>query len=192
MSKLFPYKIIALFVVVFLCFDTGLGYAACTPWYCRFTYMWQHASLPHLCFNSFSFLCVMRLLGHAFNRYTLLAILVSCAFAASFFAVDTVPTVGSSGMIHAALGLYVVTALGGTKMRVADKSKFALFWALIFTGLMINLLHHGSNVRLHLCALLAGMAAGVALEVFYRLKMRFSRQASKKTAKPCSLAQKLI
>jgi membrane associated rhomboid family serine protease len=168
---------VVVFGVVYFTFGTEAGYSLSAPWYRHFTYMFQHASLLHLCINSVAFYGVFRLLGRAYKGYAIAGMLAGIAFGVSFFANGDMPTVGSSGMIYAGLGLCIATALGGTRLRIKGRGAFGLFCGLVVAGLLGGLLHRGYNFALHLYALLGGLATGGVLEIIHRRKRIFSRQA---------------
>jgi membrane associated rhomboid family serine protease len=156
------YLFVLIFIFVYALFGKEPGYTASSPLYTHFTYMFSHAGMVHLAINSIAFTGMFRALENLHickSRYLCLS-LIACGFMASFPSQFDTPTVGSSSMVYAMIGIYAVWVWRNKRVMVADRAKFRIFIVCVCLSLAISYLKPGSNFPLHLLSLLAGgMAA---------------------------------
>jgi membrane associated rhomboid family serine protease len=149
------YILVAVFIAVYLLFGLELGYCRTSPLYTHFTYMFQHATILHLILNAISFWSSYWLLEKFINKYWLFPIAAAIAFAASFFAMKDLPTVGASATVYAMSGMLVGMTVNG-RLKIANKKNFILLVVGVVLSLTISLIKANSNFSLHLDSLLLG------------------------------------
>lgn len=159
------YIIVLLFVTIFILFDNSLGYTRNSPFYTHFTYMFQHAGIVHLIINSFAFIGVFRMTEQFVKSWKLSVLAVLSAFAASFFSIYTVPTVGASALIYSMLGIYIGITLTGKNIQITDKRKYTLFLVCMALGLLISCFRSNSNFAVHIWSLALGAGMGLVLSI---------------------------
>lgn len=157
------YLFVLAFILVYLFFDTSLGYTNTSPFYTHFTYLFQHASVIHLLLNSISFIVVCTLLERIMKWRVFIPISFAIGFIASFFAVYELPTVGISSVIYAIIGLYVGMILFHPKIKIADTRKFLLFLYCIACSLAISLFNEGSNFDVHVISVTGGFLTSLPI-----------------------------
>lgn len=153
------YIITLIFIVVFILFDNSLGYTVSSPIYTHFTYMFQHASVLHLAFNSIAFIGLYRALSKL-DRY-LLPVIVIIAVLCSFAGVYALPTVGASGMNYAMIGMFIIQK---DKFNIKKKD-FYIFLGSVAVMLVISIFKQNSNYILHLSCLAYGAAYSIIKNV---------------------------
>jgi len=160
--KLFTmkYLILLLFVIIFLLFDTNLGYAYGSPFYTHLSYMFQHSGIAHLIINSIAFIGVFRMTEQFIKSWELFVLAIISAFAASFFSIYTIPTVGASSLIYAMLGIYICITLLSKRAQIINKRKYLFFLLCVAIGLWISYLKGNSNFAVHLWSLAIGFLMG--------------------------------
>ncbi len=161
------YLFVLVFILVYLFFDTSLGYTNTSPFYTHFIYLFQHASVIHLLLNSISFIVVCKLLERIMKWRVFIPISFTIGVIASFFAMYELPTIGISSVIYAMIGLYVGTVLFHLKIKIADTRRFLLFIGCIVCSLLISLSKEGSNYLIHLLSLICGLIGYLILELIH-------------------------
>lgn len=151
------YLFILIFIAVYGLFSIDLGYAAGSPLYTHFTYMFQHAGIFHLVLNSVAFFSVFNSLQRFLNTWFIMASIFISALGASFFAVYDKPTVGASSMIYTMIGMYIGVTLFRKDIKIADIRKYLLFIVTILLGLVISYFKNDSNFFLHVYTCVAGL-----------------------------------
>lgn len=151
------YILSLIFIVVYLLFGNEIGFATNSPIWTHFTYSLQHASILHLVINTLVFINVFREMEHFASWRELLPTIYVCAVAASFMAVQDVPTVGASGMIYALFGMMsVIVAFNKSTL----KQKLTFFCSI---GIMLLVSHFNSNSNfmVHLLSFCAGIVVWI-------------------------------
>lgn len=148
----FKYIISIIFVITYILFGDELGFSSSSPLWTHFTYSFQHASITHLVINMLVFITAFRVMEKLISWKVLFPIIYSFAVAASFFAEQSIPTVGSSGMIYALFGMEAVIVLFN---RSTIKQKLIFFSAIMFM-LLVSFLNSDSNFMVHLLSFAFG------------------------------------
>jgi membrane associated rhomboid family serine protease len=152
------------FITVYAFFGIELGYAASSPWHTHITYMFQHAGVMHLLFNSLSFWMFFRALQRRFSRVGIITVSMLAAFLMSFFCYYDKPVVGASGMIYAMTGMYLHLILTHMyKSRFREPMVLYLFVASLIIALGTSFSSPNSAAMLHLLCLIAGFTGAVLL-----------------------------
>lgn len=155
------YLFLLTFVFVFIFFDISIGYTHSSPLYTHLTYMFQHAGIMHLTVNTISFMAMFRVVQKCIASPVLTAIILLAAFACSFLAACSIPTVGASPMVYTMVGL-VIGFVATRRLRFGNKSALRIFLLSIFLSLSVSALKHNSNFALHLYALAFGLLIAAA------------------------------
>lgn len=147
------YVIVLIFVITFFAFNKG--FTDSSPLYTHFTYMFSHSNLMHLVLNSLAFIGMFRLMKRFINKYVLFITIVLIGFFASFFSEYSIPTVGSSSMVYALIGLF----LGGILIKKISFNgpHFCIFLLSIFLSLIISFFKQNSNFSIHVISLGMGL-----------------------------------
>lgn len=153
------YIVSLLFVIIYVLFGNELGFSTSSPWWTHFTYPLQHTGLVHLVLNTLVFVTASRVMEKYVSWKILFPAIYSFAVIASFFAEQSLPTVGASGMVYAIFGMEAVIVLFN---RSVWKQK-AFFFSTILLMLLVSFLNAGSNFTVHSLSFLFGFA-------FYAIK----------------------
>ena len=140
------YIISIIFVITYILYGDELGFSVSSPWWTHFTYPFQHASITHLAINMLVFITAFRVMEKFISWKVLFPIIYLFAVAASFFAEQSLPSVGASGMIYALFGMETVIVLFN---RSTMKQKITFFSAILLM-LVVSFLNTGSNFMIHL------------------------------------------
>jgi membrane associated rhomboid family serine protease len=161
------YLFVLIFIIVYILSGIETGYTASSPVYTHFTYMFAHAGLAHLFVNSLAFTGMFHALEklHICKGWILALPVMACGFIASFGAQSDVPTVGSSSMVYAMAGAYLVWIWRCKTVKITDRTKFITFIICICVSLIISYFRGSSNFPLHLLSILCGgvWAGGLAI-----------------------------
>jgi membrane associated rhomboid family serine protease len=154
------YIFVPTFILVHILFGKEWGYTVSSPLHTHFTYMFVHAGAVHLAINTMAFIGMFRALEnlHVCKGWILALSVIMCGFAASLpppVRFDT-PTVGSSSMVYAMIGIYLVWIRRCKTVRITNRTNFITFIACICISLAISYFKPGSNFPLHLLSLLTG------------------------------------
>lgn len=160
------YSIIILFIIVHLLWGIEVGYSSHSAIYTHFTYSFQHVSWIHLFFNSIGLISLYNVLEKVFSKFVLLAYSYSIAVLASFLSKRDLPTVGSSGVIYAMIGLFLATSLIGKKLKIVDHKKFLSYIICIGASLLLSAVKENVNNVCHISALALGSIAGMLDSLF--------------------------
>lgn len=165
------YLVILILILVYSIFENELGYTNSSPLYTHITYIFQHASILHLIFNSLAFIGMFTSLEKFANRWLFLSASFLCAVLSSFGAIYDKPTVGISGVIYVMIGLYIGITLIYKGAKIADTRRYLLFIFGIVFCLVVSLFHENSNFILHLYCLLCGLAVSVPFSIWKNKKL---------------------
>lgn len=168
------YVFIVIFIIVFLLFDTELGYTNTSPLYTHLTYFFQHASILHLFLNSVSFIVMFTVLDKIIERKIFLSITFSIGIVSSFLAMYDVPTVGISSVIYAMIGLYIGVTVFYEDIRIADTRRYLLNISLIAISLTISLIKTNSNFYIHIYSLVIGFIISLILSYLHNKRIKTS------------------
>jgi membrane associated rhomboid family serine protease len=161
------YLFVAVFILVYVFFGIEPGYTLTSPLYTHFTYMFAHAGVIHLVLNSAMFIGMFRGVENlgACTKGVLTLTVITSGFAASLapFACFTTPTVGSSSMIYALIGIYLIYAWGCKAIKIINRPKFITYIICICVSLVISYFKPSSNFPLHVLSLLAGGVSGICM-----------------------------
>ena len=159
------YLFVLTFILTYALFGKEGGYSACSPLYTHFTYMFCHAGIVHLTINSVAFIGMFRTIErlHVCKGWILALSVIACGFIASFPAQFDVPTVGSSSMVYALIGMYLAWVGTGKKTGIADARNLLSFILCVVLSLGISYFKPGSNFMLHLLSLLVGGTVALIL-----------------------------
>ena len=135
--------------------------------------MFCHAGTVHLAINSIAFIGMFRTLErlHVCKGWILALSVIACGFIASFPAQFHVPTVGSSSMVYAMIGMYLAWVGTGKKTGITDSRKLLTFILCVVVSLGISYFKTGSNFTLHLLSLLCGGIAALSIKRFTFLRI---------------------
>jgi membrane associated rhomboid family serine protease len=100
------YIFVLIFILAYIFCGNITGYSNTSPLWTHLTYMFLHASVLHLLFNSLAFINIFRALEKTLGQWTLSIIIITAGFALSFIIRYDRPIVGSSGLIYTMLGMY--------------------------------------------------------------------------------------
>lgn len=164
------YLFVLIFIFVFIVFGLNLGYTNTSPLHTHITYMFQHAGIMHLIINSLAFISMFRQVEKHLNKYLLSTLIIFCAFISSFLAMYQIPTVGSSSMVYAMVGIYLGLITFSDKIKIADTRKFLLFIFSIIVVLSVSYFKHNSNFLVHIYSLLIGFIASIPICLFKKCK----------------------
>lgn len=159
------YLFVLIFIFVFILFGLNLGYTATSPLQTHITYMFQHAGIIHLIINSLAFISMFRQVEKHLNKYLLSTLIILCGFISSFLAMYQIPTVGSSSMVYAMLGIYLGLITFSDKIKIADTRKFLLFISCIIVVLSVSYFKHNSNFLIHIYSLLIGFIISIPISL---------------------------
>jgi len=151
------YLFVFSFVVVFFVFDRSIGYTDVSPLWTHFAYMFQHVNIIHLCIDSIAFVGMFRVMEKFIDKRFLAASILFIGFAASFFSMHPLPTVGISGAVYAMIGMYFAM-ITSKRLIVNDRKKLCVFAASVFVCLTMSFFKPSGNFRLHLFSLISGYA----------------------------------
>lgn len=155
------YVIIVAFIFVYLFWGIDIGYSLYSPLFTHFTYSFQHTSWLHLLCNSIAFMYLYDILKKALPEFAFLSYSYLIAVAASFFSEHILPTVGSSGVVYAMIGLFVSISIIGKKLKIVDHKKFITYIGLICLSIVLSPIREGVNAICHIIALALGIIIGV-------------------------------
>jgi membrane associated rhomboid family serine protease len=172
------YLFILIFILAYIFSGVEIGYTASSPLYTHITYMFAHAGLAHLLVNSLAFMGMFHALEtlRLCKGWVLALSMMTCAFMASFPAQYDMPTVGSSSMVYAMIGAYLIWIWKCKTIKITDRAKFITFIICICAGLTISYCKTDSNFMLHILSLLCGgvFAGGLAMKQSGRFLMKES------------------
>lgn len=166
------YLIILILIFVYILFGNELGYTKVSPIYTHITYIFQHASILHLIFNSLAFIGIYTSLERLVNRWIFLSISFFVAVITSFGAMYDKPTVGLSSVVYSMIGLYIGITLISKKAKIADTQKYLLFIVCIIISLTISYFKDNSNFILHLYCLFCGLIISVQYTIWRNRKLK--------------------
>lgn len=166
------YLVILILIFVYNLFGNELGYTNSSHIYTHVTYIFQHASILHLVFNSLAFIGMYASLEKFVNRWLFLSLSLFCAILTSFGAMYDKPTVGISGVIYVMIGLYVGITLLYKKAKIADTRRYLLFIFGIVFCLVVSRFHASSNFLLHSYCLLCGLIVSFPLSIWKNRKLK--------------------
>lgn len=149
----FKYIISIIFVITYILFGDELGFSSSSPLWTHFTYSFQHVSITHLVINMLVFITAFRVMEKFISWKVLYPVSYLFAVAASFFAEQSFPTVGASGMIYALFGMETVIVLFN---RSTKKQKIT-FLSAILLMLVVSFFNTGSNFMVHLVSFTFGV-----------------------------------
>lgn len=153
--------IIFLFIIVHLFAGNELGYSISSPLYTHFTYQFQHLNWIHLTFNSISFVAFSKILNKVYPESLIILYAYFISFVVSFFSEYHLPTVGSSAMIYAMVGLFLSLSIIGDKLHIVNHRKFIVLIIGILLSFIISYFKNSANNICHLLALAIGLISGV-------------------------------
>lgn len=141
------------FILVYILFGNEIGFAIGSPWWTHFTYSFQHASILHLVINTLVFINVFRVMESFLPWRVLLPAIYFIATCASFVSVQSIPTVGASGMIYAMFGMMSVIVLFNSSTW---KQKRVFFLSISFM-LLFSFFNKSSNFEVHALSFILGI-----------------------------------
>ena len=147
------YVISFIFIVVYILFGNEIGFATNSPWWTHFTYSFQHASILHLVINTLVFINVFRVMEKFLSWKVLLPAIYFIATCASFASVQSIPTVGASGMIYAMFGMMSFIVLFNSS---SWRQKRVFFLSIAFM-LLVSFFNKSSNFEAHVLSFLIGV-----------------------------------
>lgn len=155
------YLFILSFVIVFILFDTSIGYTTSSHLYTHITYLFQHASILHLAFNSFAFLSMYISLERFLNKWLFLSIsfgigIVAPSLDIAIRQANDLPTVGASAVVYGMIGLYIGITLLFKNIKIADTKAYLLFISCVAISLLVSLFKENSNFAIHFISLIMG------------------------------------
>ncbi len=168
------YIFVLVFILVFILFDTSIGYTNMSPLYTHITYIFQHASILHLVINSISFIVIFSTLEQFVSRKIFLPVSFVIAVVTSFLTMYNVSTVGVSSVIYAMIGLYMGVIAFYKNIKIADTRKYLLNICVIVISLTISLIKTSSNFYIHIYSLLFGFLSSIILSYFNNRKIKTS------------------
>ncbi len=148
------------FLIVFLSFDTSIGFTDDSALWTHFTYMFQHAGWLHLIINSIAFVGMFMTLGRFVSKWWLVLMCLLGGFTASFAGEYHLPTVGASGMVYVMIGIYISYTLFSKDVKITSVKKYAWFVVSSIAMLAAGWFLHGVNFWLHLCGFGLGLVWG--------------------------------
>lgn len=155
------FLIIFIFIIVHLSVGNELGYSTSSSFYTHLTYQFQHLNWIHLTFNSISFVAFFKILQKVYPGYLIILYTYFISFAVSFFSEYHLPTVGSSAMIYAMIGLFLSLSIIGDKLHIVNHKKFIVLIIGILVSLIISYYKNSANNVCHILALVIGLISGV-------------------------------
>lgn len=154
--------VVIIFIIVAFAFGNFSGYSSASSYLTHFTYQLAHASLLHLIINVYAIFSLIRILKQIINPFRLVITAYLISVVASFVSVYDLPTVGASGFAYALLGAFA-RALYDKKISFQKQPYLLIFHSGVALGILITLIHPGSNGLLHLLSYIFG---------FFLLKVR--------------------
>lgn len=142
-----------IFILVYIFFGHEIGFVTNSPWWTHFTYTFQHASILHLVINTLVFINVFRVMEKFLSWKVLLPAIYFIATCASFASVQSIPTVGASGMIYAMFGMMSFIVLFNSS---SWRQKRVFFLSIAFM-LLVSFFNKGSNFEVHVLSFLIGV-----------------------------------
>ena len=142
-----------IFILVYIFFGHEIGFVTNSPWWTHFTYSFQHASILHLVINTLVFINVFRVMEKFLSWKVLLPAIYFIASCASFASVQSIPTVGASGMIYAMFGMMSFIVLFNSS---SWRQKRVFFLSIAFM-LLVSFFNKGSNFEVHVLSFLIGV-----------------------------------
>lgn len=146
------YFIAFAFLVVYIVYGRELGFTTCSPLWTHLTYSFQHGSILHLIINTLVFISVFRVMEKFIRPLLLFVIIYTISTVVSFAAMEATPTVGSSGMIYAMLGMETVIVI----FNSATAKQKRLFFFSIALMLCMSLVNGGSSFMVHIASFTFG------------------------------------
>lgn len=162
------YVLIFIFVVVHLFAGNELGFSTSSHLFTHFTYQFQHLNWMHLTFNSIALFTFCKTLQKVYPEYIILLYAYTISLSVSFFSEYKLPTVGSSAMIYAIIGLFLSISIIGNKLHVINRKKFAVLIVGLLISFVISYYKSSVNHTCHILALAAGIIAGGLDYIFNR------------------------
>lgn len=168
------YLFVLSFIIVFIFFDTSIGYTTSSPIYTHITYIFQHVSILHLTFNSFAFLSMYISLERFLSKWVFLPITFTIGIVVPSLdimirQVNELPTVGASAVIYAMIGLYIGITLLFKSIKIADTQKYLLFLLCIAISLLISLFKENSSFIVHFLSFVLGGITSVLFSIYKNL-----------------------
>lgn len=154
--------VVTIFILVTFAFGDFSGYSSSSAFSTHFVYQLAHASLLHLAINAYAVFSLIRILKQIINPYRLVITAYLISVVASFVSVYDLPTVGASGFAYALIGAFA-RALYDKKISFQKQPYLLIFHSGVALGILITLIHPGSNGLLHLLSYIFG---------FFLLKVR--------------------
>ena len=154
--------VVTIFILATFVFGNFQGYSLSSSFFTHFTYHLAHASILHLAINVYTVFSLIRILKQIINPYKLVIIAYFISVAASFVSSYELPTVGASGFAYALVGAFS-RALYNNKISFQKQPYLLIFHSGVALGILITLIHPGSNGMLHLISYILG---------FFLLKIR--------------------
>lgn len=141
-----------IFILVYIFFGHEIGFVTNSPWWTHFTYTFQHASILHLVINTLVFINVFRVMEKFLSWKVLLPAIYFIATCASFASVQSIPTVGASGMIYAMFGMMSFIVLFNSSTWKQKK----VFYLSILFMLCVSYFNKNSNFMVHVASCILG------------------------------------
>lgn len=158
--------LILIFICVHLFAGNELGYSIDSSLLTHFTYQFQHLNWMHLGLNSIALISFCRILQKVYFEYIVLIYAYLISIVVSFFSEYHLPTVGSSAMIYAMIGLFLSISIIGKKLHIVNQRKFTLLIIGIMISFVISYYKNSANNACHLYALLVGIITGICDYIF--------------------------
>jgi membrane associated rhomboid family serine protease len=159
MKHLFLFLFIVLWLLSIAIPDlrpASLGVSASSPLWTHLSFMFCHASIWHLLFNSIAFFGMFRVVERWVGSLRLSVALVVSSFLLSFFVVYDIPMVGASGCVYYMIGLYISYVIFNRRRLVIEWRQFWLFLVCVAIALSVSYFRPQSAFLFHCINLWAG------------------------------------
>lgn len=150
------YLIVILFVLVQIFVNQNIGYSTNSYWYNHFIYQFQHTGWMHLILNSIAFIGFYNALTKGTNGLLIILYAYIGSVVASYLSVYDIPTIGSSGMVYTMVGLLIVQAFMGKRLRILNKKAFYMLLGCLAICFLISVLKGTANNLCHVFGLISG------------------------------------
>lgn len=121
-----------------------LGVSDTSPWWSLFTYNFVHLSFIHLLVNSIAFISYWHILKRYLNVYIVAVISIFVSVISAYWGSCPMPTVGSSAIIYAFIGIYAVT------IPLAKRELVKFFFMVLFSFVFTGLFAQSINTKIHI------------------------------------------